>query len=161
MPKTKVFISHTLKDREFVEKLKHKLASDNIEVIQKIEDSKAITSENFISMLGKIIETVDFIILLFPKDDYSIPNTNRQMELILSALTLAEYTGNRNIVIPVKRDKVGYFGINGQLLIFGDNFEENYNFLLQRIKNLSTNEKNNMQNKKINETYKGCTTKFP
>jgi hypothetical protein len=149
----KIFIVHTQKDRELVEKLKNKLSFDNIEVINKIDDTKNITSENFISLLGKIIETVDLIILIFPKDDYAIPNTNNQMELILSALTLAEYNSNRTIVIPVKRDKVGYFAKNGQLLVFGDDFEQNYQFLLQRINNISINRKDKIQSKKINEKH--------
>lgn len=130
---TKVFISYSYADKEFVEKLSNKLEDDGISIFnfQKIS-----VGENFLRIIKEAIEESDYILIVLSKR--SVNSTHMSMEI--SSIMLREVSEQKGILVPILLEDCDIpFSLRNRLYSdFRLSFDKGYESLLNTISNKQT-----------------------
>lgn len=149
---TKVFISHSAKDKTFVRLLSDRLTQDGVQTW--LDEKKIAPGDNIVERINAGIKNTDFFIVVLSKSSVN----SKWVNFELSATRLNEISKNQNIIIPILIEdcEIPSFLQSRLFLDFRMSFEEPYERLLKALyaKNTKDFQETDRDNKKFQpETY--------
>lgn len=130
MKKTKIFISHSFKDNEFVEKLRSRLIESEVDVW--VDKTNLKLGDNIVLKIDNALNEADYIIFVLSKNSVN----SKWVQLELSTTLNNEISREQTFIIPIIIDDCDIpFELKNRFYAdFRTSFDEPFNLLLKSIK---------------------------
>lgn len=130
----KVFISHSLQDKKFVNQLSSRMKSDGIEVWTN--EKELTIGDNIAEKINDAIRKMDYILVVLSKHFSNSIWSNFE----ISATRLMEISKQKNIIIPILLEDTEFPGplLDRMAADFRYSFEDGYEKLIAALKSQKT-----------------------